>query len=234
MIEFSHVYRILNLLFFSLYFANSGLNTHLNLLNTGTVWWTLVVLLILASAAKIIPVTLMTKLCTKRVWHYCLSIGVLMNTRGIVQLVVLNIGVQLKVLSPIIFALFVLMATILTFITSPVIHLLRRKDSEKSSQDGDDDSHLVREDTDMNELQNGVETISNGKIGANGQTPGSTKSSKQSSSNLPVHDTYLVADERLNLPEIDLKTSGQQPAVIGHIVTMPVCPPRRVVNMTRF
>ncbi len=223
-------------MFFSLYFANSGLNTHLNLLNTGTVWWTLVVLLILASAAKIIPVTLMTKLCTKRAWHYCLSIGVFMNTRGIVQLVVLNIGVELKVLSPIIFALFVLMATILTLITSPVIHLLRRKDSDKSSQqDGDDDSRLVREeDIDMNGLKNGVETISDGKIGANGQIPSSTNYSKQSPSNFPVHDTYLTADERLNLSEIDLNGSGQRPAVIGHIVTMPVCPPRRVVNMTRF
>ena len=50
--------------------------------------------------------------------------GVLMNTRGIVQLVVLNIGVQLKVIAPVIFAMFVLMATILTFITSPILYLL--------------------------------------------------------------------------------------------------------------
>ena len=50
--------------------------------------------------------------------------GVLMNTRGIVQLVVLNIGVQLKVISPVIFAMFVLMATILTFLTSPILYFL--------------------------------------------------------------------------------------------------------------
>lgn len=50
--------------------------------------------------------------------------GVLMNTRGIVQLVVLNIGVQLKVISPVIFAMFVLMATILTIFTSPILYLL--------------------------------------------------------------------------------------------------------------
>jgi len=225
-------------LFFSLYFANSGLNTHLNLLNTGKVWWTLVVLLILASTAKIVPVTLMTKLCTKKTWHYCLSIGVLMNTRGIVQLVVLNIGVELNVLSPIIFALFVLMATILTFITPPIVYLLRRKDSdfEKSSQqDGEDDSRLVtEEDIDMNELKNVVETISNGDMGVHGQTPGSTKSSKQSLSNLSAHNAYLTVDERENLPEIDPNATGQQQAVIGHIVKMPACPPRRVINMTRF
>ncbi|CAF5198939.1 unnamed protein product, partial [Rotaria magnacalcarata] len=85
--------------FLPLYFANSGLKTKLNLLNTGRSWWTLLVLIILASAAKIIPVTLATKLCTRKPWNYCASMGVLMNTRGIVQLVVLNIGVQLKVIS---------------------------------------------------------------------------------------------------------------------------------------
>jgi Kef-type K+ transport system membrane component KefB len=88
------------------------------LLTSGEVWWTLVVLLLLASVAKIVPVTLASKLFTKKPWHVCFSIGVLMNTRGIVQLVVLNIGVQLKVLSPVIFALFVLMATILKFIST--------------------------------------------------------------------------------------------------------------------
>ncbi|CAF0903198.1 unnamed protein product [Adineta ricciae] len=113
--------------FLPLYFANSGLHTHLNLLNTGKAWWTLVVLILMASTAKIVPVTLMSKLCSKKPWFYCLSIGVLMNTRGIVQLVVLNIGVELGVISARIFAIFVLMATILTFLTSPILSLLYRK-----------------------------------------------------------------------------------------------------------
>jgi hypothetical protein len=111
---------------FSLYFANSGLNTRLNLLNTGRVWWMLFVLVFLASVAKIVPVTLTTKLCTRKSWYYCASMGVLMNTRGIVQLIVLNIGVELKVISPVIFAMFVLMATILTFSTSPILYILYR------------------------------------------------------------------------------------------------------------
>lgn len=80
-------------------------------------------LIILASIAKIVPVTIATKVCTRKPWSYCGSMGVLMNTRGIVQLVVLNIGVQLKVIAPVIFAMFVLMATILTFLTSPILYL---------------------------------------------------------------------------------------------------------------
>jgi hypothetical protein len=111
----------------SLYFANSGLKTRLNLLNTGRSWWTLAVLVLLASLAKIIPVTLASKLFTRQSWYYCASMGVLMNTRGIVQLVVLNIGVQLKVISPVIFAMFVLMATILTLLTSPILSFLYGK-----------------------------------------------------------------------------------------------------------
>ena len=53
-----------------------------------------------------------------------------MNTRGIVQLVVLNIGVQLKVIAPVIFAMFVLMATILTILTSPILYLLYQRNAD--------------------------------------------------------------------------------------------------------
>jgi hypothetical protein len=119
-----------NSLSFSLYFANSGLKTRLNLLNTFRAWWTLAILIILASVSKIVPVTIATKICARKSWYYCASMGVLMNTRGIVQLVVLNIGVQLKVISPVIFAMFVLMATILTILTSPVLSILSKRDSD--------------------------------------------------------------------------------------------------------
>lgn len=57
-----------------------------------------------------------------------------MNTRGIVQLVVLNIGVELKVLSPKIFAMFVFMAVVLTCLTSPILHFLYRRDSSNADQ----------------------------------------------------------------------------------------------------
>ncbi len=227
-----------NNLFFSLYFANSGLQTHLNLLNTGKVWWTLVVLLILASTAKIVPVTLMSKLVTKKPWRYCLSIGVLMNTRGIVQLVVLNIGVQLGVLSPIIFALFVLMATILTFLTSPILYLLCRKDFDTTKLSMDtvaEDLQLTREDNmNMNQLSSdGIQTISNGDIGTNEQRSSETKFIRQSSSNLPAYESLLTVDERINYPELNPNVRGEQLVVIGNIVTMPTCPTRSL-NMTRF
>ncbi len=112
--------------FLPLYFTNSGLKTHVYLLNTGRAWYTLVGIIFIASIAKVVPVTLMTKLVTrkKETWFYALAVGILMNTRGIVQLVVLNIGVELGVLSPVIFAIFVMAAVIMTFATSPLLYLV--------------------------------------------------------------------------------------------------------------
>lgn len=117
--------------FLPLYFTNSGLKTHLFTLNTIQAWYTLLALVIIVSLAKIIPVTLMTRLITRKTetWSYAFAVGILMNTRGIVQLVVINVGVELGVLSPVIFAIFVLTAIILTFFTSPLLYLvyLRKK-----------------------------------------------------------------------------------------------------------
>ena len=200
---------------FSLYFANSGLRTRLDLLNTGKVWWTLVVLILLASAAKIIPVTLMCKLCTKKSWHYCSSIGVLMNTRGIVQLVVLNIGVELNVIPKVVFAMFVLMATILTFLTSPLLYLLYRKDldvTKLSRVSITMDPQAGPISADLSEIDKEKEST--------------VRWSRQSATeNLNSSGVYLTVDD----PNI----SGTKPAVIGHVVDIPTCPVR-AFNMTRF
>jgi len=55
---------------------------------------------------------------------------VLMNTRGLMELVVLNVGLELGVISPTVFAMMVLMAVVTTFTTTPVLHLLTRGRAE--------------------------------------------------------------------------------------------------------
>jgi Kef-type K+ transport system membrane component KefB len=124
--------------FLPLYFTNSGLKTHLSMLDTFQIWYTLIALVFIASLIKIIPVALMTKLMTRKTqtWSYAFAAGILMNTRGIVQLVVLNIGVELGVLSPVIFSIFVLVAVILTFFTSPLLYLvyMRNKPTEVKNE----------------------------------------------------------------------------------------------------
>jgi Kef-type K+ transport system membrane component KefB len=57
-------------------------------------------------------------------WRESLTLGVLMNTRGLVELIVLNIGLDLGVLSPVLFAMLVIMAVVTTMMASPLLPLL--------------------------------------------------------------------------------------------------------------
>ena len=59
-------------------------------------------------------------------WREASSLGVLMNTRGLMELVVLNVGLDLGVISPRLFAMLVIMAVVTTLLTSPLLHLLER------------------------------------------------------------------------------------------------------------
>lgn len=64
-------------------------------------------------------------------WRDASALGVLMNTRGLAELIVLNIGLQIRVINPRVFAMLVVMSLVTTLATSPVLHLIRR--SEKAS-----------------------------------------------------------------------------------------------------
>ncbi len=59
----------------------------------------LVFVIAIACAAKILPTLIMGKILTRRTWRYCLTLGILMNTRGLVELIVLNIGLESGILS---------------------------------------------------------------------------------------------------------------------------------------
>jgi Kef-type K+ transport system membrane component KefB len=65
-------------------------------------------------------------------WRDAFSLGLLMNTRGLVELIVLNIGLELGVLSPTLFVMLVLMALVTTMMASPLLPLLGYK--QKTSQ----------------------------------------------------------------------------------------------------
>ena len=57
-------------------------------------------------------------------WRHAASLGILMNTRGLMELIVLNIGLDLAVISPKLFTMMVLMALATTMATTPVLQLL--------------------------------------------------------------------------------------------------------------
>jgi Kef-type K+ transport system membrane component KefB len=110
---------LVSVIFLPLYFALSGLSTNLGLLNDGITWAYVVGVITIAFAGKIIGGTLAARAC-KLVWRESFTIGVLMSCKGLVELIVLNIGLQAKILSTRTFTIFVVMALITTVSTTPL------------------------------------------------------------------------------------------------------------------
>jgi Kef-type K+ transport system membrane component KefB len=110
-------------LFLPLFFAFTGLRTQIGLLNEGHLWWVFMWVLIVAILGKFGGSMLAARVGGLS-WKLSFSLGALMNTRGLIQLIVLNIGYELGILSPQIFAILVLMALITTFMTNPSLQLI--------------------------------------------------------------------------------------------------------------
>ncbi|KAL6804315.1 Sodium/hydrogen exchanger family domain-containing protein [Trichoderma sp. SZMC 28012] len=110
-------------IFLPLYFTLSGLSTNLGLLNTGTAWGYVFATTFVALITKIIGASLAARL-NGLVWRESFSIGVLMSCKGLVELIVLNIGLQAQILSVRTFTIFVVMALLTTFFTTPVVSFL--------------------------------------------------------------------------------------------------------------
>jgi Kef-type K+ transport system membrane component KefB len=111
-----------------LFFAFTGLRTQIGLLNDWSGWLTCFAIIVVAVAGKL-GGSMLAARWTNMSWRDSLSLGVLMNTRGLIELVVLNIGYDLGILSARIFAMMVIMALFTTFITAPLLSLLQVKRS---------------------------------------------------------------------------------------------------------
>lgn len=107
-----------------LFFAFTGLRMEISLLNDWWSWAMCAAIVAVAIAGKLGASMLMAK-WTGMNWRESFSLGVLMNTRGLVELIVLNIGYDLGILSAQLFAMLVLMALVTTFMTGPLLALVR-------------------------------------------------------------------------------------------------------------
>lgn len=107
------------------FFAYTGLRTRLGLVSGTEQWLVCAGLTALACAGKFGGSAVAARL-SGLPWRDAASIGVLMNTRGLMELVVLNVGLELGVISPTLFAMLVLMAIGTTLATTPVLDLLNR------------------------------------------------------------------------------------------------------------
>jgi len=106
-----------------LFFAFTGLRTQIGLLNDGHLWAVCGLIIFVAVFGKFGGSAIAARL-TGQSWKDSFSIGALMNTRGLMELIVLNIGYDLGILSPQIFAIMVLMALATTLMTNPILDLV--------------------------------------------------------------------------------------------------------------
>jgi Kef-type K+ transport system membrane component KefB len=103
-----------------LFFAFSGLRTRLGLVSGADHWLVVALVIGLATLGKFGGSACAARLSGLR-WREASALGVLMNTRGLMELIVLNVGMDLGVITPTMFAILVLMALCTTFATSPIL-----------------------------------------------------------------------------------------------------------------
>jgi Kef-type K+ transport system membrane component KefB len=106
-----------------LFFTYSGLNTQIGLLNSWYLWGMTGLVLIAAIGGKGVACWLAAR-ATGVANRDALGIGMLMNARGLMELIIINIGLQRGIISPALFAVLTIMAVITTLMTSPLFELL--------------------------------------------------------------------------------------------------------------
>src|SRR5207244_7758370 len=102
------------------YFAYTGLRTRIGLLDSSALWLETALIVSVATAGKFCGSAFAAR-ATGLGWREASAIGVLMNTRGLMELVILNIGLDLGVLSPALFAMLVVMAIVTPLATTPAL-----------------------------------------------------------------------------------------------------------------
>ena len=112
---------LVSVLLLPLFFAVTGMRTRLDLLGSSSVWLLALVILSIAIVGKM-GGAILGALWTGQSWPDALALGALMNTRGLVELIVLNVAYDAHVFSPTLFALLVVMALVTTAMTTPLLN----------------------------------------------------------------------------------------------------------------
>jgi Kef-type K+ transport system membrane component KefB len=103
-----------------IYFALTGLRSSIFLITGAKMWLYCAVIIVLAVVGKLGGSMVSARL-NGMTWRESAAVGILMNTRGLVELVILNIGLELGILSPALFSIMVLMALVTTLMTTPLV-----------------------------------------------------------------------------------------------------------------
>lgn len=116
---------VASVLLLPLFFVLTGLRTEIGLLNNGTLWMVCGLITFLAVLGKFGGSAIAARISGESTFS-SLVIGALMNTRGLMELIILNIGYDLGILTPEVFTMMVMMALITTFMTSPSLNMLNK------------------------------------------------------------------------------------------------------------
>ena len=111
------------ILLLPLFFVFTGLKTEIGLINDPYLWKVTGFIILVAVVGKFFGSALAAKFVGQS-WRDSFTIGALMNTRGLMELIVLNIGLELKVLTPEVFTMMVIMALVTTFMTGPALDFI--------------------------------------------------------------------------------------------------------------
>jgi Kef-type K+ transport system membrane component KefB len=120
--------QVVTVLLLPAFFAFTGMRTQIGLVNGWEHWLICVVIIVIASLGKF-GGTLAAARLSGLDWKTGSALGILMNTRGLMELIVLNVGLDLGVISPTLFAMMVLMALATTLATTPLLSLLEQRTS---------------------------------------------------------------------------------------------------------
>ncbi|MGC2400014.1 MAG: cation:proton antiporter [Acidobacteriaceae bacterium] len=114
---------LVSVLLLPLFFALTGMRTRLDLLNDSNMWLWTAIIICAAVFGKMGGAALAAR-WTGQSWRNAVALGALLNTRGLVELIVLNIAYSVGAFSPTLFTMLVVMALVTTMLTSPILSLL--------------------------------------------------------------------------------------------------------------
>src|SRR5271156_5921336 len=123
---------LVSVLLLPLFFALTGMRTRLDLLNGSAMWIWAGIVLAAAIFGKMGGAVIAAR-WTGQSWRDAIALGALLNTRGLVELIVLNIAYTVGAFTPTLFTMMVVMALVTTMLTAPVLNLLGIRDGERRS-----------------------------------------------------------------------------------------------------
>ena len=155
------------ILLLPLFFVFTGLKTEIGLLNDPYLWKVTGFIILVAVVGKFLGSALAAKFVGQS-WRDSLTIGALMNTRGLMELIVLNIGLELKVLTPEVFTMMVIMALVTTFMTGPALDLInyifKTKDGVETTEPTNHNKYKILISFGDNEKGKSLLRLANGLI----------------------------------------------------------------------